>query len=224
MRPLFQGGGRPRSSPTIGAWGLLSPARALSGLGVSLALLGCSPTPTTQGVPNFVEVGPKLLRGGQPSAEGWKWLKEENGVTAVVKLNYESEGSDDEARRLGLRVIVNSIEPAGLDGKSPEAILNAALETRGVPSDESLATAVRALDAHQRLVYAHCSHGQDRTWLVVGVYRVLHDGLTKDDAYREMLHNHFHAGLHGLHEFWERFDVVRWQALRSSWKESAASP
>src|SRR5258708_26347081 len=117
MRPLFQGGGRPRSSPTIGAWGLLSPARALSGLGVSLALLGCSPTRTTQGVPNFVEVGPKLLRGGQPSAEGWKWLKEENGVTAVVKLNYESEGSDDEARRLACASSSIRLSPRGSMGR-----------------------------------------------------------------------------------------------------------
>jgi protein tyrosine/serine phosphatase len=205
------------------AWTRAAPARLLSGLGASLVLWGCSPTPATHGVPNLVEVGSGLLRGGQPSAEGWKWLKEK-GVTAVVKLNYESEGSDDEARRLGLRVIVNSIEPAGLDGKSPEAILNAALKTRVVPSDESIANAVRAMDAHQGVMYVHCSHGQDRTGLVVGVYRVLHDGLTKDDAYQEMLHNHFHAGLHGLHDFWERFDVVRWQARRASWKESPASP
>jgi Tyrosine phosphatase family len=205
-------------------WVRPSPATFLSCLGASLLLGGCSPTRTTHGVPNFVEVGAGLLRGGQPSAEGWKWLQEERGVTAVVKLNYESEGSDDEARRLGLRVIVNSIQPAGLDGKSPEAILRAAVDTRVVPSDESIANAVRAMDAHKGVMYVHCSHGQDRTGLVVGVYRVLHDGLTKEDAYQEMLHNHFHAGLHGLHEFWERFDVVRWQALRASWKESPASP
>src|SRR5207245_2697948 len=154
------------------------------------------------------EAGPSLLRGGQPSAEGWKWLQEEKGVTAVVKLNYESEGSEEEARRLGLRVMVNSMQPAGLDGKGPEAILRAARETQVVPSDESIANAVRAMLAHKGVVYVHCSHGQDRTGLVVGVYRVLHDGLTKDDAYREMLHNNFHAALHGLHEFWQRFEVV----------------
>lgn len=211
-------------SAEIVPWSLVSPARVLSCLGVSLTFLCCSPTRTTHGVPNYVEVSPDLLRGGQPSAEGWKWLKEEKGVTSVVKLNYESEGSDEEARKLGLRVIVNSIQPAGLDGKSPEAILSAAIETRALPADESIANAVRAMVLRKGVMYVHCSHGQDRTGLVVGVFRVLHDGLTKESAYQEMLRNHFHPGLHGLHEFWERFDVARWQAIRASWKESPTNP
>ncbi len=71
------------------------------------------------------------------------------------------------------------------------------------------------------VVYVHCTHGQDRTGLVVGVYRVLHDGRTKDDAYQEMIHHNFHPDLHGLHEFWERFDVAHWQAARASWKEDS---
>jgi tyrosine-protein phosphatase SIW14 len=51
----------------------------------------------------------------------------------------------------------------------------------------------------------HCTHGQDRTGLVVGLYRTIHDGWTKTDAYREMLQLGFHPELRGLREFWEDF-------------------
>src|SRR5258708_33519271 len=40
----------------------------------------------------------------------------------------------------------------------------------------------------------------------------------KDEAYQEMLSHHFHPTLHGLHEFWESFDVARWRASYVSWK------
>ncbi len=183
-----------------------------------LTLLGCSPMQMTHGVPNFERVSAGVLRGGEPNAEGWKWLKEEQGVSTVVKLNYESEGSDQRATNLGLNVIVSSIQPAGLDGMSPAALVKAVSETRVVPSDESIANAVRAMISSKGTVYVHCTHGQDRTGLVVGVYRVLHDGRGKDESYQEMLSHHFHPELHGLHEFWERFDVARWQAESASWK------
>jgi protein tyrosine/serine phosphatase len=48
----------------------------------------------------------------------------------------------------------------------------------------------------------HCTHGQDRTGLIIGLYR-LNEGWTKDAAYKEMLVHHFHSSLHGLHEYWE---------------------
>ena len=50
--------------------------------------------------------------------------------------------------------------------------------------------------------FVHCSHGQDRTGLLVGLYR-LKQGWAKTNAYTEMLTNGFHPALHGLHEFWE---------------------
>jgi protein tyrosine/serine phosphatase len=51
-------------------------------------------------------------------------------------------------------------------------------------------------------VLVHCTHGQDRTGLVVGVYRVKHDGWSKDKAWDEMVHHDFHQELVGLVEFW----------------------
>src|SRR6266478_6197198 len=144
------------SSMTLGndksTWGFLAC------LALSFTLAGCSPTTTTHGVPNFARVDAGILRGGEPNAEGWKWLKEEQGVETVVKLNFESEGSDEEARRLGLNVIVNSIQPAGLDGMSPAAIVKAVKETRVIPSDESIASAVRAMISSKGVVYVHCTH------------------------------------------------------------------
>lgn len=50
----------------------------------------------------------------------------------------------------------------------------------------------------------HCTHGQDRTGLVVGVHRVEHDGWSKESAFREMLAHHFHWELVGLMIAWEQ--------------------
>src|SRR5262249_21361082 len=46
-------------------------------------------------------------------------------------------------------------------------------------------------------VLVHCTHGQDRTGLVIGIHRVMHDHIGKDEAYSEMLKNHFHPELQG---------------------------
>ena len=51
--------------------------------------------------------------------------------------------------------------------------------------------------------YVHCEHGQDRTGLTIGIYRVQHDGWTKEKAYNEMIAHGFHKSLHGLDDFWE---------------------
>ena len=53
--------------------------------------------------------------------------------------------------------------------------------------------------------FVHCAHGQDRTGLVVAVYRVRH-GWTKAQAQAEMLRLGFHPTLLGLWQSW--VDVV----------------
>ncbi|WP_155510414.1 tyrosine-protein phosphatase [Pseudomonas fluorescens] len=37
-----------------------------------------------------------------------------------------------------------------------------------------------------RPLWVHCSHGKDRTGLVVALYRVAHNNYCKDNAYKEM--------------------------------------
>lgn len=172
---------------------------------IALALLLCAASAAAEapvapssaavaGIPNFREVAPGVYRGGHPTAEGWAYLKAK-GVRTVVRLHLPSEGSDDEAEALGMTLI---------DASGPPATVK---DVFGAPTPERLKLAVDSLrDESLRPVYVHCLHGQDRTGLIVGLYRVLHDGRTKDAAYEEMRRHGFHRSLRGLRTVWKRFN------------------
>ena len=129
---------------------------------VALGICGCA-TSGRQAVPNLAIVAPGFYRGGQPTAEGWQAIMA-LGVTNVVKLNAESEGSDAEAERLG--AVVHRIPISGWEQMCA-----------GVPQDRLDA----ACDLLTPGTYVHCLHGQDRTGLVVAMYR-LRSGWTPEQA------------------------------------------
>jgi hypothetical protein len=49
----------------------------------------------------------------------------------------------------------------------------------------------------------HCTHGQDRTGLVLACYREWSQGWPKAAAQKEMLDDGFHPMLRGLWDFWQ---------------------
>ena len=150
-----------------------------------LFLTGCNSTRIEHGIPNFAEVKPGIWRGGQPTPAGWEYLKS-IGVKRVVKLNTEQKGSDDQARREGIEV---RYLPIGF-----------AEQTFRKPNVSKLTAAI---DAMEPGTYVHCQHGQDRTGLVVGAYRVQVEHWTKAAAYREMSQHGFHRSLRGLLRSWQ---------------------
>lgn len=164
-----------------------------------LSLVGCSTTTYVNGIPNLVQVKEGLWRSGQPTTiEQWRYLKD-LGITRVVKLNAVSEGSDDGAIAVGMTVHVLSIQPEG-----DKDIIDNILNTFVQPDPARLVEIETAIELGGG-VLIHCTHGQDRTGLVIGRYRVLHDGWSKDAAYDEMIKYGFHPELHGLHKSWEQF-------------------
>lgn len=159
-------------------------------LALAATLYACSPTTYTRGVPNLEQVEPGLWRSGQPTtATEWAYLKS-IGVRHVVKLNYDHEGTDDLARAAGLDVHVLSIHPDTLDVFAP-------IDAHKVYA------ALRVIIAGGG-VLVHCTHGQDRTGLIVGLWRIAGDYWTAKRAYAEMLAHHFHPALVDLSEYWER--------------------
>ena len=52
-------------------------------------------------------------------------------------------------------------------------------------------------------IYIHCKHGQDRTGLVVALYRIFNEGWTPVEARKEMLQLGFHTMLLGLNHYFE---------------------
>jgi hypothetical protein len=152
-----------------------------------LLTTSCATKPTSFGIPNFYKVSPGVWRGGQPSREGWDYLKA-FGVSRVIKLNTEREGSDNYAEQIGMTVYrapINFWQQIGLESLQPGFVFN------------------RYGGISMTNIFIHCQHGEDRTGLVVGMYRIQCNGWSKEKAQEEMMQHNFHPILHGLWEFWE---------------------
>jgi len=149
-------------------------------------LCSCASDTYQHGVPNLAQVEPGLWRGGQPTSEGWRYLSS-LGVRRTIKLNTEHEASDAPAHSNGIEVL-----------RFP---ITATEQTIGKPGLSKLNAAVQAISTNG--TYVHCQHGQDRTGLVIGAYRVRIEHWPKGQAYREMLTNRFHPLLRGLCWSWE---------------------
>lgn len=152
-----------------------------------LLFTGCH-TSMYHGIPNFCEVSPGIYRGGQPTTEGWKYLAS-IGIRQDIKLNTESEGSDEEAMSLGIQI-----------RRFPITLCQ---QTIGKPKFDDLWLSVQSIGPG---TFVHCSHGQDRTGLIIGAYRVF-NGWDKNRAFSEMMDHGFHPLLRGLCWSWEE-DVI----------------
>jgi hypothetical protein len=149
-----------------------------------VAASGCA-SHAPQGVPNFACVEPDIWRGGQPTNEGWRYLKN-IGVCRTIKLNASEEGSDLEAEKLGIVVVNCPISPIQA--------------TIGKPDAQAMRVALRSMVPG---TYVHCSHGQDRTGLFIGLYRVEVEHWSKSQARAEMAAHGFHPICRGLCWSWE---------------------
>lgn len=157
----------------------------------ALLICGCARERCAHGIPNFAQVSPGIYRGGQPSDAGWLYLKS-LGVTNDVKLNLEA--GDETAELLGMRIFrvpVSLEQQLGLQ-ELPDGYF------------ENLMVALPAAGT-----FFHCEHGQDRTGLVVAMWRVRWQGWTRSDAEQEMLGHGFHKELVGLWDFWRRQEWLR---------------
>ena len=172
----------------------------------------------TNGVPNLRAVvapgRPIVYRGGQPTAEGWRYLQNELHVTDVVKLNGPVESNDQAedqpARDLGLRVAVHTMPPVdyGWDLRTPGQL-------REGPTLRQAAEAVAAIARATGPVYVHCSHGRDRTGLIVGLYRVFVDHVDPALARAEMASAGYRPINRGLDTVWDRLFEDGTPALRA---------
>jgi protein tyrosine/serine phosphatase len=159
-----------------------------TGFLLMVVLCSCSGTGGHASLPRMAEVVPgKIWRGGQPTAEGLDRLQK-LGVKRIVKLNTSGlKAERKEAARRGMVVV-----------HCPVSFYR---QTLACPHPGVLSTAVASLDAEEK-TYVHCTHGQDRTGLVVGLYRTRCQHQSPDTAYREMVDCGFHPFLSGLQRAW----------------------
>lgn len=132
-----------------------------------------------------VDLDSRIYRGGQPQVpDDFKWL-ENAGVTRIIKLNPKRFTLEQEM------TISNGIEIMYCPISTIEQILTE-------PDLDSLQAAVAFINLG---TFIHCEHGQDRTGLIVALYRIS-QGWSKKDAYDEMMRNRFHLILLGLDKAW----------------------
>lgn len=130
-------------------------------------------------IPEFHQVSEGIYRGGHPTQAG---LAELARMGIKTDLNLENSSAvaleTEQATQLGLVVI-----------SKPMSMFWA-------PSD-SLANEILAVlaDPSNRPIFIHCTYGQDRTGLMVGLHRVLAEGWRPADAYQEMLNYNFKSHL-----------------------------
>jgi len=139
------------------------------------------------GIPNLVRVDSNHWRSGQPTTpEAWSYLYM-IGVRVVIKLNDDSEGSDDVATDAGLSVVKFPIPP--FDGKNP-------FDGPSCAQLDQIQDAIYLYGPH--VVLWHCSHGQDRSGLVAFHDCTHRRKLSPAVCEKEMMDNHFHPALLGL--------------------------
>lgn len=134
-------------------------------------------------LPNFKQVTPHILRGGQPTAEGIQALRQA-GVKTIINLRNEEvlvRKEQQQARAAGINYI------------------NIPMDVFNSPSEKAISNFLRATDTTSNYpIYIHCLKGQDRTGTMIALRRILRDGWDANRAYDEMLALGFRPGFSRL--------------------------
>jgi len=138
---------------------------------VLLVLLIAAPAPAQKHeLPNFARVNERLYRGGQPSKDGIRRLAGQ-GVKTIINLRDDDENAQVEAKEA---------EAAGLN------YFNIPLKRFGRPNDSQIDRVLSLIDAKENgIVFVHCQKGEDRTGMVIALYRISRDGWTDQQAIQE---------------------------------------
>ncbi len=123
-------------------------------------------------LPNFHQVHPYLYRGGEPTSQGLKALKDK-GIKTIIDLRAETPMSRQERKEA---------KTLGLD------YINLPMSDKA-PTDKQVKTFIdttRLARDNSAPVFVHCAHGSDRTGCLIGIWRVTEDNYSYDQAYKEM--------------------------------------
>jgi len=130
-----------------------------------------------RGILNFGFVTPNLLRGGQPSTDGYHELRE-MGVEIVVSFRHE-KGENSLERR--------TVESLGM------RFVSFPWHAWDVPADSDVQRFFALLAANPRAkLFLHCQQGRDRTGAMVALYRIAVDRWCPQSAVAEMKAYHYH--------------------------------
>ncbi len=169
-------------------------AIALFSIGLNASAYGQPPTPATLGdvsIYNFAKVKDDYFRGGQPLGEHYEQLAA-LGVKTVINLIGGDDVRDEEKAM---------VEKHGM------TYLHIPMSTRKEPTEAEIAKFMEAVDA-DGAVYVHCVGGRHRTGVMTAIYRMTKDGLSGEQAFKEMKQHKY--GPDFLHPEFKRF-VYKYQ-------------
>ena len=153
-------------------------------------------TPESITIYNFAKVNDDYYRGGQPIGEHYADLAA-IGVKTVINLTNDEDGRQEEKAM---------VEKHGM------TYLHIPMKTRKPPTEEEIATFMAAVEA-DGAVYVHCVGGRHRTGVMTAVYRMTKDGLTGEQAFKEM--KQYKYGPDFLHPEFKKF-VQKYQTTAAT--------
>ena len=122
------------------------------------------------GIRKFAEVNPGIWIGSTPSLRGLKRLKQ-HGVKTILNLRASLDYRDT-AESLGLHYFA-----IPLNGKRP-------------PANGQISEFLKVVENQDNLpLFFHCNRARNRTYIILGVYRIAHNGWSSEQALAEV--NHF---------------------------------
>jgi uncharacterized protein (TIGR01244 family) len=140
------------------------------------------------GIYNFAKVNDGYYRGGQPLDSQYAELAA-LGIKTVINLTSGDDVRDDEKAM---------VENHGM------RYLHIPMTTRKPPTDEQIANFLAVVgEAATQPVYVHCVGGRHRTGVMTAVYRMTKDGLTGEQAFKEM--KQYKYGPDFLHPEFKKF-------------------
>ncbi len=168
--------------------------RNLMGVLFFLSLLGSLPGHTDQGInlsiQKFGQVTPDIYRGGRPSAADIPILQSQYKIHTIVDIEDDTKVIDTEQQTaIGIGMLFLPT-PLGSFNKPTDEDVNQILVELQNPSNFP--------------IFLHCHYGEDRTGMIIGLYRVEIQHWTADAAYQEMLTNGFHTFLKGLDSYFRQ--------------------
>ncbi len=155
-----------------------------------IALVVLSPLAAHADIGRFSKVEANIYRGAQPQNVSDYQQLQQLGVHTIINLRTTPDAIQAEAQVA--QALNMSFVSYPIDGMS-------------YPNEVTVNAILADLQNPQLFpIFIHCNAGQDRTGLIIGLFRVKHDHWNPNDAYNEMLSNGFTEGLVGLKQyFWD---------------------
>jgi protein tyrosine/serine phosphatase len=130
-------------------------------LAASFALAAALSGADSAGLPNLQVVNEHVLRGGQPSDDGFKNLAG-RGVKTVIDLRWVDEHPIPHEKQI--------VEANGMQ------FVSVPMKGLSAPSLEQVSRVLSVLeDEASWPVFVHCRRGADRTGTILACYRISHD-------------------------------------------------